>query len=439
MSGTNSRSWTNDSLVQEITQILITVNTREEALLAVALVIPEAIGLRSFSAIIPTIHKQESSNCYELFHLNLETLSKSVAQLKESVIISLKAVDATINFSTLDLGFTNDNLVNNKHSLLVPNYSNISKYMFLVFEPNFDNASFTTQEIALFEIVSNQLVLVFDRINYMKNLAESALEVKSLHKELERKHTELEDKYKQKLVELEKVRAEKLLNQRVRAEKVASTSKAFQEYNHEIRTPLTVLKGEIGIFDPQIDSLEEFQKECNEQIKRMEKIIDATLAIDPSTEMGKMTLINLNDIINEMLPFYENKIITVKQSTGDLDLLLGNKTELRLLLDNLVKNALDILNCSEDGEICIKTWQEINKVFLSVRDNGPGISREILSKVESGLGSSHLNSNSRGLGLSKVYSIVAMHSGRIMVETEPGKGTEFIVEFPVATEDSDLL
>jgi signal transduction histidine kinase len=71
-----------------------------------------------------------------------------------------------------------------------------------------------------------------------------------------------------------------------------------------------------------------------------------------------------------------------------------------------------------------------DKVFISVRDNGPGIPEKILDKIFQPFFTTKPTGQGTGLGLSLAYDIVKAHGGEIKVETKEGEGSEFIIQLP---------
>jgi signal transduction histidine kinase len=80
--------------------------------------------------------------------------------------------------------------------------------------------------------------------------------------------------------------------------------------------------------------------------------------------------------------------------------------------------------------VWLKTKKEGDKVLISVRDNGPGIPKEILDKIFQPFFTTKPTGEGTGLGLSLSYDIIKVHGGEIKVETTEGKGSEFIIQLP---------
>lgn len=115
---------------------------------------------------------------------------------------------------------------------------------------------------------------------------------------------------------------------------------------------------------------------------------------------------------------------SIRTELGVIPDLLVDEKEIRQLLLNLVRNGLEAMPAG--GTLAIKTYAEANEVILAIKDEGQGISPEMLTK----LGTPFITTkeNGTGLGLAVCYSIVARHKGTINVETGPD-GTTFYIHF----------
>ena len=74
-----------------------------------------------------------------------------------------------------------------------------------------------------------------------------------------------------------------------------------------------------------------------------------------------------------------------------------------------------------------------DKVFISVRDNGPGIPQKILDKIFQPFFTTKPTGQGTGLGLSLSYDIVKAHGGELKVETKEGEGSTFSIRLPLNT------
>lgn len=110
---------------------------------------------------------------------------------------------------------------------------------------------------------------------------------------------------------------------------------------------------------------------------------------------------------------------------------VGNASDLVEAVSSLIANAVDAL--PGKGKIWVSAFQKGNEAFLTVRDNGVGMSPEVKSKAFFPFFTTK-GKKGTGLGLSVAYGIVSRHKGEIMVRSEEGEGSIFTLQLPAASE-----
>ena len=227
----------------------------------------------------------------------------------------------------------------------------------------------------------------------------------------------------------------------------AKTAKAKQEFfanaSHELKTPLTAIAGYSEILTmgkPTEKQLEKCSTEIQTNAVRMKSLIDEMLQLskmDAQTadiEKEEGSLRNLCDgIVEELSVIAQKKNIKITVE-GDA-VIHGNIKEIIMLIKNLVSNAIKYNK--EKGYVKVSIKEDSKAVMLSVKDNGIGISKENQEKifdrfyrVDEGRSSNTTGESSTGLGLSIVKEVVEDHNGTIKLNSELGKGSEFIITFP---------
>lgn len=138
------------------------------------------------------------------------------------------------------------------------------------------------------------------------------------------------------------------------------------------------------------------------------------------------TLENTLTILNHKL----KKGITVHRDYQPLPLLVNSfGSEVNQVWTNLIDNAIDAMNGR--GELRVRTYRQDGWVVVEIRDNGPGISAEVLPRIFEPFFTTKGVGEGTGLGLDTVQRIVKKHRGNIQVSSKPGD-TCFQVWLPVA-------
>lgn len=216
---------------------------------------------------------------------------------------------------------------------------------------------------------------------------------------------------------------------------------------HDLRNPLS----SINLAVDMINSDENFNRktvsEYTELIKissnRMISLINDVLKIHATddSEINKTgKIIEINSLINESLqhfnePARSKKIRINTVLNPSIDPVKGDPDNILRILDNLISNAIKF--SSKNTTVVISTRQAGPNVQISVRDQGPGISKKDQKNLFTKFSKLHNkptgNESSTGLGLYIVKKICASLNGSIKCESDEGCGTTFIVELPSAS------
>jgi signal transduction histidine kinase len=124
----------------------------------------------------------------------------------------------------------------------------------------------------------------------------------------------------------------------------------------------------------------------------------------------------------------ENIKITASVTPEDIAI-TADYAQVEQILINLIKNAVEALTGREDGFIQLMAFYAGDGVNIQVRDNGSGISCEIIEDIFVPFYTTKENGSGIGLSLSK--QIMQNHEGSISVNSEPDKGSKFTLKFPM--------
>lgn len=214
---------------------------------------------------------------------------------------------------------------------------------------------------------------------------------------------------------------------------------------HELKTPVTTvgvaleaIKNFKGQNNPELTTeyLDIAQNELNRLNILTDKILKTAIFEDKGVEFNAES-VDLNQLItqvlNSMKLVFDKQKATIDFKTEGYDFnLIGGATHLTSVVYNLLDNALKY--SPGEARITILLQENTETITLRIKDNGIGIASEYKKKVFEKFfrvptGDVH-NSKGYGLGLSYVDSVIRSHKGRIEVESELGKGSEFIIRLP---------
>lgn len=228
---------------------------------------------------------------------------------------------------------------------------------------------------------------------------------------------------------------EQLHEQTRHMEKLAMAGEIAAGIAHEIRNPLTVVQGYIQLMGQKSRGCEyeEIYALVLEEIRRANQIISDFLRFSRPARPQR-TLIQLNDLIEaaSSLLFGEASQRNVHIYTypdPELPDTCLDKDQLMQVLLNLFSNALQSMPGGGSLSVFTSFDRAANTLAVQISDSGIGIPADILEKIFTPFFTTR--ENGTGLGLPITQSIVQAHRGQINVESIPGQGTRFILNFPV--------
>jgi PAS domain S-box-containing protein len=199
---------------------------------------------------------------------------------------------------------------------------------------------------------------------------------------------------------------------------------------HEVRNPITAVRGFLQWMGQKKEMEQQYQEYFAvmiEEIDRANSIITEYLSMAKNKAVH-LQMHNLNDIIQMIAPLMQADALVsnknVRIELGEIPDMLLDETEIRQLLLNLVRNGLESMQ--QGGCVTIKTYGEGSLVTLEVRDQGSGISPEIVERL--GIPFTTTKSEGTGLGLAVCYSIANRHNATINFKTGL-RGTTAYVHF----------
>jgi PAS domain S-box-containing protein len=245
----------------------------------------------------------------------------------------------------------------------------------------------------------------------------------------------------EKKLELHTIKLEELVSQQVEqlknAERLAAIGETAGMVGHDIRNPLQAIYGDAYLLKGDVDSLPE--SEAKNSLRESIKSIDQNLGyikkivldlLDyAKTPMPKLEKVPVERIIQDVLVSMDiPDNIEVNYSLEDNSLtLMVDSTYMKRILTNLISNSLQAL--ANGGKIFIEVRRNVDKAVFIVKDTGEGIPEKVKDKIFTPLVTT--KAKGQGFGLAVIKKLTEALNGTVEFESEVGKGTQFILEFPL--------
>jgi nitrogen fixation/metabolism regulation signal transduction histidine kinase len=228
----------------------------------------------------------------------------------------------------------------------------------------------------------------------------------------------------------------------IAAQRSAAWGEVARRLAHEIKNPLTPIqlsaerlqmKLADKLANGDVDFLNRGTQTIINQVQAMKRMVDdfRDYARLPAPEVAPL---DLNDLVGEVLGLYENSHATVNVRLAEaLPRVLGDATQMRQIIHNLLRNAEDAQEGREAAQIDISTRQVGERAELCVADAGPGFPAEIMARVFEPYVTT--KAKGTGLGLAIVKKIVDEHYGTIDITNRQPTGAQVCIRLPLAAEE----
>jgi two-component system sensor histidine kinase/response regulator len=221
----------------------------------------------------------------------------------------------------------------------------------------------------------------------------------------------------------------------VEEEKTGALEQMMDQVAHEIRNPLTSIGGfarKVYGKLPEGDPNKRYIEMIIHDVAILENMIKQLIELKTMATSFKEPT-NINDVIMEALKIFEQefgqKAINVEtELKNNLPPIIADKNLLRRALCNLIKNSIEAM-VEETRVLKIVSRMSEDHVEILLSDTGKGISKDKHKNIFDPFVTSKVYGP--GLGLTFTLKIVQDYNGTISVESEPGKGTTFVISFPV--------
>ena len=245
--------------------------------------------------------------------------------------------------------------------------------------------------------------------------------------------------------------------QLVQAGKMATLGEMATGVAHELNQPLSVLKTAGSYLKRKVDKEEKIEdrilktlaEEIVSHVDRASRIINHMRKFARKSE-AQAVKVQVNEALNKALEIFSQQlklreIEVVKELQEDLPPIFADSNRLEQVFINLFTNARDAIEQkwadadhtdykAEGKKIFLSTSSKDRTVTIEVRDTGTGIPESVLDKIFDPFFTTKEVGKGTGLGLSISYGIVQDYGGIFKVESQEGKGSGFVIQFPATSE-----
>lgn len=218
------------------------------------------------------------------------------------------------------------------------------------------------------------------------------------------------------------------------AEKLSVIGELAAGIAHEIRNPLTSLKGFIQLLKPTLSEQQMYADIMLSELDRINFIVSELLVLSKphNVQIKSLSLVSLLENVLTLLASESNlKNIPIHTSFEYAPVISGEENQLKQVFINIVKNALEAID--GHGEIMLATSAKADQeVLITIADNGCGIPEELIPKLGDPFFTT--KENGTGLGLMISSKIIKDHGGHLEIASKRNEGTTVKITLPIAHE-----
>ncbi|WLR60225.1 ATP-binding protein [Guptibacillus hwajinpoensis] len=227
----------------------------------------------------------------------------------------------------------------------------------------------------------------------------------------------------------------------VKSEKLASAAQLAAGIAHEVRNPLTSVKGFLQLLEKKESTMPYFEIIFSE-ISRIELVLSELLTLaKPHSTL--FTNVEMKGLLKQVSTLMESNAllndVTLQTSFGDEEVVVfADPNQMKQVCINLMKNAIEAMSHIEQSKH-LHLSMDVQELFITVRitDNGAGISKEDIDRLGEPFFTT--KESGTGLGLSVCLKIIEQHGGELLIESEEGQGSTFEMKLPRLTVDEHFL
>lgn len=216
-----------------------------------------------------------------------------------------------------------------------------------------------------------------------------------------------------------------------KSEKLAVVGQLAAAVAHEIRNPLTSIKGFMQLFSQTKEYNKEYMNIVRDELDRVEDIISEFLTM-ARTQAEKKEVLDVDKLIKQVITLLNTQAILVNkeikyENVITKPIVKGDRSKLKQVFYQIIQNGLDAIE--EKGTVYVRMSSYDHLLKVKIIDNGRGISNDRLKNIGEPYYS--IKEKGTGFGLMTSYQIIENHNGNIEIDSIVGKGTTVSVTLPM--------
>nr|WP_263327519.1 ATP-binding protein [Neobacillus sp. Marseille-Q6967] len=216
-----------------------------------------------------------------------------------------------------------------------------------------------------------------------------------------------------------------------RTEKLSVVGELSASVAHEIRNPLTSLKGFVQLLQKEDSKHQFYYQIMHDELDRINHIVGELLLL-AKPQLLKYSTVNIKKILNDVVSLVGVEAslynVQIEEDYPKNEILLEcEPNQIKQLFINIIKNSIEASNSGDLVKVGLKKLED-NQICITIKDEGCGISKDRLEKLGEPFYSS--KEKGTGLGLTVSYKIVQSHKGKIQFDSEKGVGTTVTIVLP---------
>ncbi|MFH1367633.1 MAG: ATP-binding protein [Elusimicrobiota bacterium] len=241
----------------------------------------------------------------------------------------------------------------------------------------------------------------------------------------------------QKQVDIAVEKLKQAQDQLIQSEKLAALGQMAAVVTHEVRNPLSTIRGSAEIISRKAGSdspLRKFTEYIIQEVERLDLVVNEILAFSRKPQLT-LSKANINTLIEQTLDFLETsdflkyKVSCTRNLASNVPDTFLDSDQIKQVLLNILLNACHFMEKSPVRNLSVNTRVSNSQIYIGITDTGPGIPQENLEKIFEPFFTT--KARGTGLGLSICKNIIESHMGRVDVETRINEAAVFTVVLPI--------